>query len=184
MGRSPHLMRGTALLGAALLAAASGGLVRADTQLGTSGHPGPHVLRDTAAAPGATCTYAGTFLDTVTVRPPRMRAVDRTAARDHQQVRWSIRVDYWDVNAFWATASTVGPWTATAWDDQAAAFIARTIAAPTGLGAKYRVVVVMQWLRDGHPDGRSAHLVDWVRRQASASTVVGPKGACPETIGP
>ena len=183
--RPTSVLRALGLTAAALLLTTSGGIVRADTQLGTSGHTGPHALRDRETLAGATCRYAlpAGNLTTITVRPPRIRARDVTASRDHQQVRWSIRVDYWDVNAFWATASTSGPWTATAWDDQAAPFGSRTIDAPTGLGGEYRVVVVMRWVRHGSVEGRSTHRVDWVTQSIGTDRFLdGPSGVCYEVL--
>lgn len=183
--RSVRSARGLALGAAALLLAVSGGVVHADTQLGTTGRTGPHALRDRATLTGASCRYAlpAGNLTTITVRPPRIRARDTTVARDHQQVSWSIRVDYWDVNGFWATGSTSGPWTATAWDDRVATFSARTVDAPVGLGGTYRVVVVMRWLRGGATEGRSAHRVDWVTQAIGADRFIdGPKGVCFEVL--
>lgn len=183
--RQVSILRALAITAAALLLASSGGIVHADTQVSTSGRTGTHALRDRATLAGATCHYAlpAGNLTTITFRPPRIRARDVTAARDHQQVRWSIRIDYWDVNEFWATGSVSGPWTATAWDDRAATFSPRTIDAPTGLGARYRVVVVMRWLRGGHEEGRSAHRVDWVTQEFHDDRFVqGPEGVCYEVL--
>ena len=159
-GRHGSVLRLAGSLGAAaLLVLASSGRATADTQLSTRGLTGPHALRDGSGAPGATCTYAGGHLDTIKVRPPRVRARDVSGTRDHQSVRWAIRIDYWDVNLFWSTAEAFPPSTATAWDDQPAAFSAKTIDAPTGFGGEYRVVVVMTWLRGGLVEGRSSHRV-------------------------
>ncbi len=183
--RSVSVLRALGLTATALLLAASGGVVRADTQLGSSGRTGPHALRDREALTGATCHYAlpAGNLTTITVRPPRIRARDVTAWRDHQQVSWSIRVDYWDVNDFWARASVSPAWSGTAWDDRTAAFAARTIDAPTGLGGTYRVVVVMRWLRAGHVEGRSAHRVDWVTQAIGTDRFLdGPQGVCYEVL--
>lgn len=185
-GRWMTRARASAITTVALvLAVASTGVVHADTQLGTRGRTGPHALRDRETLTGATCHYAlpAGNLETITVRPPRVRARDVSSARDRQQVSWSIRVDYWDVNAFWATGSVAGPWTATAWDDQAAAFTARTVDAPTGLGGTYRVVVVMRWLRAGAVEGRSTHRVDWVTQAIGADRFIdGPLGVCFEVL--
>ena len=183
--RQASVLRALTLTAAALLLASSGGIVRADTQLSTSGHTGPHALRDRATLTGATCHYAlpAGNLTTIAVRPPRIRARDVSSARDHQQVSWSIRVDYWDVNLFWAMGSVSGPWSATAWQDRAAALSPRTIDAPTGLGARYRVVVVMRWLRSGHEEGRSAHRVDWVTQEFHDDRFVqGPEAVCYEVL--
>ena len=185
MTRQASILRAITLTAAPLLLATSGGIVSADTQLGSRGHTGPHALRDRATLTGATCHYAlpAGNLTTITVRPPRVRARDVTAARDHQQVSWSIRVDHWDVNLFWATGSVHGPWAATAWDDQAAAFSARTVDAPTGLGGSYRVVVVLRWLRSGHVEGRSVHRVDWVTQAIGTDRFLdGPLAECYEVL--
>lgn len=185
MARHPGSARAAGVIAAAALLLATATPTVADTQLGSSGRTGPHALRDRASLAGATCSYIGGVLDTIVVRAPRMRARDVSGARDHQSVRWSIRVDYWDVNLFWATASAAGPWTATAWDDQAATFVKRSIPAPTGLGGEYRVVIVMRWLRNGHVEGRSTHLVDWVRvTDGATSHLDGPAGSCPEMLAP
>ena len=167
MLRHASIRRVAGLLGlVVLLVGGSGGVAGADTELASWGLTGPRSLRDRQGLPGVACRYVETsgILDTLRVRPPKVRARNVSASRDRQTVSWAIRVDYWDVNEFWATASTAGPWKATAWDDQVAAFSARTIDAPIGMGGRYRVVVVIRWYRGGALEGRSLRLVDWYRR--------------------
>lgn len=158
-------------------------MASADTHLSGSGRTGRHALRDRVGSPGVTCEYSvpAGRLHEMTVRPPKVFARNRTAARDHQQVSWSLRVDYWDVNEFWAEATSKGPWTATAWDDTPAAFTARTFPAPIGFGGKYRVVITMRWRRAGVVEGRSTHLVDQYRNRMGDDVFVsGPEGFCTE----
>lgn len=176
--------RGLAVVvGMCLVLGAGGETASADTHLGGSGLTGRHALRDRSGSPGVTCDYSAPAgrLDEMTVRAPKVHARDRTASRDHQDVRWSLRVDYWDVNGFWAEAMSKGPWTAKAWDDMPAAFTAKTFHAPIGLGGRYRVVIRMRWLRAGAVEGRSDHLDDYYRnRMADDVFVSGPHGFCTE----
>jgi hypothetical protein len=171
------------VVGMCLVLGAGGGTASADTHLSGSGLTGRHSLRDRAGSPGVTCDYSvpsGWFHE-LTVRAPKVFARNRTASRDHQQVRWSLRVDYWDVNGYWAQATGEGPWTARAWDDTPAAFTASTFPAPTGLGGRYRVVIKMRWLRAGAEEGRSVHRVDYYRNRMGGDVFVsGPHGFCTE----
>jgi len=168
-----------------LLLGSGGGTASADTVLGGHGLRGPHALRDSAQRPGALCTYgeSSSLLRTILVRAPRIRARDVTAARDHQRVSWTVTIQYWDVNGYWGQGVSAGPWTATAWDDRVAAFGARTVAAPIGLGGLYRVVVTMRWFRGGAVEGLDRHLVDYVEWVvADSGTGHGPGGSCPEYL--
>jgi hypothetical protein len=186
MGRHRDGRRLAAVLGLTLGLLAAGVVpVGADTDLPGWGRTGPHSLRDREEQPGVTCRYGepSSVLETLRVRPPRIRARNVTSARDKQRVSWMIRVQYWDVNEFWATASTAGPWTATAWDDQPAAFAAQTVAAPLGMGGEYRVVVVLRWWRNGKVEGLDRRLVDWYRYTiVNTSWEVGPDGSCVEHL--
>jgi hypothetical protein len=168
---------------AVLMATAPAG---ADTQLGDTGKVGRHRLRDSRATPGVVCQYSARgFLTGIRVKPPVVHARNVSRGRDRQTVSWQFRIEYWDVNDFWAEMFTVSRVLRTAWDDTPAAFTARTITGDyTALGARYRVIVIMAWHRGGAVEGRANHLADfYLQVRPGPDATVGPAGYCPAAVG-
>ncbi len=166
----------------ALTALVAGGPVSADTQISHSGLTGSHRLRDTHAAPGATCVYVGPshLLGEIKIKPPVVYARNTTGSRDHQKVGWRYRIDYWDVNGYWDVYELGTIHTATAWDDTPAAFTATSLTSGyTAMAGKFRVYVAMLWYRNGVVEGRQTHRVDYYRwKSGTLASTRGPNGSC------
>jgi hypothetical protein len=150
--------------GAGLVLALSGpGLAAADTEISESGLIGQHKLVDTATYPGADCSYEGNTLFEVSVRPPKMRARDRTAGLDEQLVGWRARLQKQTATG-WATVQTSSVRKAMASDDHWAGFTQRAVfSVPPPFGKAVRVRVDMTWYAPTDPgtaQGHSTHEVD------------------------
>jgi peptidoglycan/xylan/chitin deacetylase (PgdA/CDA1 family) len=170
---------------AAMLMIGAAAPTMADTPLWHWGVRGHHALIDTAADPGARCQYDAVTraLSVIRVRPPVVKAVDRTAGTDRQLVgarAWLER-----------RTSPAGPWvrvaggpleTATA-TDSTSPFHTTVSLVPLGPG-DYRVFWTMSWYGvDGALTGRAEHRVDqYVLRVGSVSTAH-VTGSCPADQG-
>ena len=119
----------------------------ADAELGHSGKVGQHSLND---FPSMVCVYdANAHLKSFEVTAPNVYARNTTSGRDHGKVGWRFiikrRIDATTTRLYRSPI-----WTATAYDDQKAAFVMKT-AAPAipndgySPGAEFTVIIKMFW---------------------------------------
>lgn len=188
MIRTHRAFRAAAAAAAALVLWAVPG--SADTEMGDNGRVGPHHLRDTVAAPGATCTYADVdghmVLQSITVRPPVMRARDRSDLRDRQHVSWRVQLMAWvpvPDEPWMSDLKQVGSGPmvrGTAWDDTRAALEAQTIDVPPSYHP-FEIRIRMAWYKPGSwtkEVGITRHMVDLYRVEGDDA----PWGSCQGTI--
>jgi hypothetical protein len=159
-------------LGVAALMIASTVTTYADTVIATSGHVGPNHLNDSAAHPGARCSYVEgggsgeEVLSSIRVKAPVVFARDTTGARDKQKIRFTALIQRKDGAAAWMTILTPTA-TAFAWDDTKASFSPTTVHVASHYGSKFRVRVQItfysmsggSWMQTG----QVVREVDWYR---------------------
>lgn len=170
--------RSLAIAAALVCLALTAGTASADTSVSSSGTVGPHHLRDTNATPGTKCLYGEgggsgeEVLDQLAVKPPVMRAVNKTGARDKQRVGWRVQVQRRSGAAAFVTIAQSAVQKAWAWDDTAASFTKRTVSVTSLYGADFRVHVQMFWYAaDGTTvTGQAIHEVDWYRKIAHSTS--------------
>lgn len=153
--------------------------------VGARGAVGPYNVHDTGNTdPGAVCGYVGSPIDWfrwMVVRPPAVKANDRTSGRDHQIVGWRFRL--------LKGASDSGPWTtvvttpeqrATAYDDAIAPLTARKAYWHSASNtAVYRAIETINWYRGGQIEGKVILRLQYYRYHApDASPTFVRFGAC------
>jgi hypothetical protein len=178
-----HLAVAAALLFALVATALPAGVVAGGSGQHT-GRYGPHHLLDTSASPAVTCTYSPTsFLTTMRVRPPIMYALDwRLSEVDTQRVAWRYLIQSRDASvpsSAWQTISTSSAISATASDQAAAPFKARTHALSGQPDHLYRVVYRMLWYSP-YGNGVAVHWPAHYRLVAGSETMASSR--CPGFI--
>jgi hypothetical protein len=172
------------------LVALAGALpVAADTEVGHFGVVGRHRLVDTTAKPGVRCDYlTGDGREgaaTLTVRPPRVFARNRTPVVDSQMVGYRVRLQQSEDFVHWYTDFNSPIVKATASDTTKASFPATTVDVPFNLYV--RVQVVMFWFAIGTTssiEGRAIHAVDIYDRFLDGTFEDQLQGACPTDLTP
>jgi hypothetical protein len=185
--RLARLLGSLALGGA--LALAGSAPAAANTEVGHTGLVGRHSLLDTTTNAGTRCDYltgdGRGGASTVTVRPPRVFARNRTAGVDRQTVGWRVRLQQSEDFVHWYTdfESPVAKGSAT--DTTKASFTAMTVSVPFNLYV--RVHVVMFWYvpgTTGRTEGRAIHQVDTYDRYLDGTFEDQVGGSCPTDLTP
>lgn len=166
---------GVVLLLFGSLTIATTGPVLADTEKGHTGIVGTHSLPDSYASPGVRCDYdkESERLASFRVRSPIVFARNKTSSRDSRKVGWRFVIMRTAQNSTTQTTFYTSPiYKATAYDNQAAPFTAKTLNQMVANdGSIYKVLIKMFWFkRDGSKEGTALHSVDYyVERMPNSS---------------